>query len=84
VAHAAARVVVVPDADGAQGTDLARAAASLAEAIVLCGRDQVRLGALARELRDDVGVRVAVFCGDPRDGADRAVLRELVDELFGA
>jgi short-subunit dehydrogenase len=83
VAHIAARVIVVAGADSDEGRDLARAAAVGAEAIVLCGRDATALGALAGELQDDARVRVAVFSGNMRDDADRAALREMVDELFG-
>jgi NADP-dependent 3-hydroxy acid dehydrogenase YdfG len=83
VAHTAARVIVVPDADSAEGDELSRASALVAEVIVLCGRDQSRLGALAAELQDSSGRRVAVFLGDVRNDADRSALRELLDELFG-
>jgi short-subunit dehydrogenase len=83
VAHTAARVIVIPDADSDEGTEIARAAAMLVEAIVLCGRDQTRLGVLAAELQDAGGTRVAVFVGDVRSEADRSAFREMIDELFG-
>jgi short-subunit dehydrogenase len=82
VAEARARVVLIPGADTADGVSLARAIAGIGHPLVLCGIDQVRLGALAGELRDGEGVQVAVFCGDPANDDDRAALAEMVEELF--
>jgi len=78
-----ARVVVVPDADGARGADIARAMAALHAVVVLTGERVEELGALAAEL-SATGARVAVFAGDAAADADRAALVELVNELFGA
>jgi short-subunit dehydrogenase len=73
------RVVVVAGADtesgGAAATDLAAAGAHL----VLVGDDTAALGALGANLHDAYGTRVAVYTGDPRDGA----LAEMTAELFG-
>jgi len=77
-----ARVVVVPDADGARGADIARAMAAVHAVVVLTGDDADALGALAAELRA-TGARVALFAGDVADAAGRATLVELVSELFG-
>ena len=82
MADTAARIIVVPEADSDEGREVARAAAELADAVMLCGADQARLGALAADLRDAHGARVAVFCGDVRIEADRAAMREMVEELF--
>jgi short-subunit dehydrogenase len=83
VADTAARVIVVPEADSDAGRELARAAAELADAVMLCGVDQARLGALGADLQDTHGSRVAIFCGDVRIEADRAAMREMLEELFG-
>ena len=82
MADTAARVIVVPEADSDDGREVARAAAELADAVMLCGLDQARLGALAAELQDAHGSRVAIFCGDVRIEADQAAMREMLEELF--
>jgi NADP-dependent 3-hydroxy acid dehydrogenase YdfG len=76
------RVVVVPDADGARGADIARAMAAVHAVVVLTGDDADALGALADALIE-TGTRVAVFAGDVAVDDDRAALVELVNELFG-
>jgi NADP-dependent 3-hydroxy acid dehydrogenase YdfG len=76
------RVVVVADADGARGADLARAMAAVHAVVVLTGEDADALGALAAELVD-AGTRVGVFTGDAASEDGRAALVELVNELFG-
>jgi len=76
------QVVVVADADGARGADLARALSETHAAVVLAGADAGALGALAAELAG-AGSRVAVFAGDAASDEGRAALVELVRELFG-
>jgi NADP-dependent 3-hydroxy acid dehydrogenase YdfG len=77
-----ARVVVVPDADGARGAELARAMAAVHAVVVLTGGDTDALGVLAAELTAG-GARVAAFAGDVASDEGRAALVELVHELFG-
>jgi hypothetical protein len=76
------RVVVVADADGERGAQLARAMAAVHAIVVLAGADAGALGALASEL-SGAGARVAVFTGDAASETGRAALVELVQELFG-
>jgi NADP-dependent 3-hydroxy acid dehydrogenase YdfG len=75
------RVVVVTDADGSRGGDIARAMATLHAAVVLAGIDTEALGALAAEL-GAAGARVAVLADDLATDAGRAALVEMVSELF--
>jgi NADP-dependent 3-hydroxy acid dehydrogenase YdfG len=75
------RVVVVTDADGARGADLARAMAKLDAAVVVAGSDTEALAVLAAEL-GTTGTRVAVLVDDVATDAGRAALVELVNELF--
>lgn len=77
----ATRVVVVTDADGARGGDIARALAALHAAVVLAGDDTDALGALASEL-GATGARVAVLVDDVATEAGRDALVEMVNELF--
>ncbi len=73
-------VLIVTDADTTSGAANARAIADAgARAIVLCGRDGVAMGSLARDLQDR-GTRIAVFLGD--SAADAGELSEMVHELF--
>jgi NAD(P)-dependent dehydrogenase (short-subunit alcohol dehydrogenase family) len=75
------RVVVVTDADGDRGADLARALAKLDAAVVVAGSDTAALAALATEL-GSTGSRVAVLVDDVATEAGRAALVEMVNELF--
>jgi NADP-dependent 3-hydroxy acid dehydrogenase YdfG len=75
------RVVVVTDADGTRGGDIARALATLHAAIVIAGVDADALGALAAEL-GSAGARVAVLVDDVATDVGRAALIEMVSELF--
>jgi NAD(P)-dependent dehydrogenase (short-subunit alcohol dehydrogenase family) len=75
------RVVVVTDADGDRGADLARAMAKLDAAVVVTGSDTEALAALATEL-GSAGTRVAVLVDDVATDAGRAALVEMVNELF--
>jgi NAD(P)-dependent dehydrogenase (short-subunit alcohol dehydrogenase family) len=75
------RVVVVTDADGARGGDLARAMAKLDAAVVVAGSDTETLAALAAEL-GSAGTRVAVLVDDVATESGRAALVEMVNELF--
>jgi NAD(P)-dependent dehydrogenase (short-subunit alcohol dehydrogenase family) len=76
------RVVVVADADGERGAQLARAMVAVQAIVVLAGADADVLGALAAELVGS-GARVAIFAGDAASEPGRAALAELVNELFG-
>jgi NADP-dependent 3-hydroxy acid dehydrogenase YdfG len=78
-----ARVVVVTDADGARGGELARAMAALHAVLVVAGNDADALGALAAEL-GSTGARVAVLVDDVATESGRAALVEMVNELFPA
>lgn len=73
-------VVVVTAADTDAGEAQARALASVPDtsALVLCGHDAARLGALAAALRGTA--RVSIFVDDP--GAHAAALVEMVRELY--
>jgi NADP-dependent 3-hydroxy acid dehydrogenase YdfG len=71
-------VVVVTAADTDGGAAQARAVAGVARAVVLCGRDGARLGALAAELRPTT--RVAVFQNDVTTAS--VALAEMVAEIF--
>ena len=75
------RVVVVTDADGDRGREIARALAPLHAVIVVAGRDAQALGTLAAEL-GAAGTRVAVIVDDVATEAGRAALAEMVGELF--
>jgi NADP-dependent 3-hydroxy acid dehydrogenase YdfG len=75
------RVVVVTDADGDRGGDIARAMAKLDAAVVVAGRDTEALATLAAEL-GAAGARVAVLVDDMATEAGRAALVEMVNELF--
>jgi NAD(P)-dependent dehydrogenase (short-subunit alcohol dehydrogenase family) len=75
------RVVVVTDADGDRGADLARAMAKLDAAVVVAGSDTDALALLAAEL-GAAGTRVAVLADDVATEAGRAALVEMVNELF--
>jgi NADP-dependent 3-hydroxy acid dehydrogenase YdfG len=75
------RVVVVSDADGKRGADIARALAGLDAAIVLAGADTDALAALASEL-GATGARFAVLVDDVATDRGRAALVEMVNELF--
>jgi NAD(P)-dependent dehydrogenase (short-subunit alcohol dehydrogenase family) len=75
------RVVVVTDADGDRGRDIARALARLHAAIVVAGGDAEALGALVAEL-SATGARVAVIVDDVSSEAGGAALVEMVNELF--
>jgi NADP-dependent 3-hydroxy acid dehydrogenase YdfG len=75
------RVVVVADADGMRGGDIARAMATLHAAVVLAGEDTEALATLASEL-GSAGARVAVLVDDVATETGRAALVEMVSELF--
>lgn len=77
------RVVVVTDADGERGADLARAMAKLDAAVVVAGVDTDALAVLAAELGSG-GTRVAVLVDDVATETGRAALVEMVNELFPA
>ena len=74
-------MVLVAGADTLQGAGVARAVIADGAAVVVCGADEVALGALVAELHA-AGARVAMFVGDPTDGGDRRSLAEMVGELF--
>lgn len=73
-------VAIVTAADTDAGAAEARAVAPLpsTNAVVLCGTDAARLGALAAELR--AHARIALFCADAT--VDAAALGEMIAELF--
>lgn len=77
---AARAVAIVTAADTDAGAAAARAVAPLpsTRAVVLCGTDGSRLGALAADLR--VHAQIAVFSGDASSDPD--ALDALIAELF--
>jgi NAD(P)-dependent dehydrogenase (short-subunit alcohol dehydrogenase family) len=75
------RVVIVTDADGDRGADVARALAHLDAAVLVAGSDTDALAVLAGEL-GAAGTRVAVLVDDVATEAGRAALVEMVNELF--
>jgi 3-oxoacyl-[acyl-carrier protein] reductase len=70
------RVVIV----AAAAADAARTLAEEGAAVVLVGAD-AGAGAVASEI-EQAGGRAAVFAGDLAVDDDRAVLAEMVEELF--
>ena len=78
----AGRVVIVPRADTEDGAALARVLCKAGAAAVLTGEVFAVLGRLAEELHDDTGAQIAIFAGDLERADERAVLAELVAELF--
>jgi NADP-dependent 3-hydroxy acid dehydrogenase YdfG len=75
------RVVVVTDADGTRGADIARAMATTDAVVVLTGDDTDALATLASEIAS-AGARVAVLVDDVATEAGRNALVEMVGELF--
>ncbi len=73
--------MVVADADGERGREIARAMAGLHAAVVVAGSDGDALGALAAELTA-TGARGAVLLDDVATDAGRLALLEMVNELF--
>jgi len=75
------RVVVVTDADGERGAEIARAMAKLDAAVLVAGTETAALAVLAAELGSG-GTRVAVLVEDVATETGRAALVEMVNELF--
>jgi len=78
------RVVIVPRADTEDGAALARVLCRAGAAAVLTGEEFTSLGRLAEELHDELGAQVAIFAGDLARDDERAVLAEIVADLFPA
>jgi len=78
------RVVIVPRADTEDGAALARVLCRAGAAAVLTGEVFATLGRLAEELHDEMGAQIAIFAGDLARDDERAVLAEMVAELFPA
>ena len=78
----AGRVVIVPRADTEDGAALARVLCRAGAAAVLTGEVFAQLGRLAAELHGDTGAQIAIFAGDLHRADERAVLAEMVAELF--
>jgi NAD(P)-dependent dehydrogenase (short-subunit alcohol dehydrogenase family) len=77
------RVVIVADADTQRGGEIARAMSALHAAVLIAGSDVDALGELAAELAA-LGTRVAVLVDDVATDSGRAVLVEMVNELFSS
>ena len=76
------RVVIVPQAHTEAGAALARVLCEAGAAAVLVGDGFSRLGAVAAKIHDDTGAPIVIFAGDIRRDEERAVLAEMVSELF--
>ena len=78
----AGRVVIVPQADTAAGAAVARVMCEAGAAAVLLGNGFAQLGAVAAEIHGDTGAPIMIFAGDIGRDEERAVLAEMVSELF--
>jgi hypothetical protein len=76
------RVVIVPQADNAQGAALARVMCEAGASAVLIGDEFTRLGAVAAEIHGETGSPIVIFAGNITRDEERAVLTEMVSELF--
>jgi hypothetical protein len=76
------RVVIVPRADTEAGAALARVVCGAGAAAVLAGDEFETLGDVAAEIHGETGAPIAIFAGDLTRDDQRAVLIELVAELF--
>ena len=76
------RVVIVPQADTEAGAALARVMCEAGATAVLVGDEFTRLGAVAAEIHGDTGSPIVIFAGNIARDDERAVLTEMVSELF--
>jgi NADP-dependent 3-hydroxy acid dehydrogenase YdfG len=76
------RVVIVPQADTDAGAALARLMCEAGAAAVLVGKGFSKLGAVAAQIHGDTGAPIMIFAGDIGRADERAVLAEMVSELF--
>jgi NAD(P)-dependent dehydrogenase (short-subunit alcohol dehydrogenase family) len=76
------RVVIVPHADTDAGAELARVMCEAGASAVLVGAGFTQLGAVAAKIHGDTGAPIVIFAGDIRRDEERAVLAEMVSELF--
>jgi len=74
--------VIVPQADTAAGAAVARVMCEAGAAAVLLGNGFAQLGAVAAEIHGDTGAPIMIFAGDIGRDEERAVLAEMVSELF--
>lgn len=76
------RVVIIPRADTSDGAALARVMCGAGAAAVLTGSKFSELGNVAAEIHGETGAPIAIFAGDLSRDDERAVLAEMVSELF--
>ena len=76
------RVVIVPHADTEAGAAVARVLCEAGAAAVLVGAGFTQLGTVAAKIHGDTGAPIVVFAGDLARDDERAVLAEMVSELF--
>jgi NAD(P)-dependent dehydrogenase (short-subunit alcohol dehydrogenase family) len=76
------RVVIVPRADTEAGAALARVVCEAGASAVLAGEEFSTLGSVASEIHGETGASIAIFAGDLTRDDQRAVLAEMVSELF--
>jgi NAD(P)-dependent dehydrogenase (short-subunit alcohol dehydrogenase family) len=76
------RVVIVPQADTPAGAAVARVVCEAGASAVLVGAVFTRLGTVAAEIHGDTGAPIVIFAGDIARDDERAVLAEMVSELF--
>ena len=78
----AGRVVIVPHADTPEGAAVARVMCEAGASAVLVGDVFTRLGTVAAEIHGETGAPIVIFAGDIARDDERAVLAEMVSELF--
>jgi NAD(P)-dependent dehydrogenase (short-subunit alcohol dehydrogenase family) len=76
------RVVIVSQADTDAGAALARVMCEAGATAVLIGDEFTRLGAVAAEIHGETGSPIVIFAGNINRDEERAVLAEMVSELF--
>ncbi|HEV7524770.1 MAG TPA: hypothetical protein VGP92_07385 [Acidimicrobiia bacterium] len=76
------RVVIIPQADTEAGAAVARVMCEAGASAVLVGEGFTQLGAVAAQIHGDTGAPIVIFAGDIARDDERAVLAEMVSELF--
>jgi len=76
------RVVIVPQADTEAGAAVARSMCEAGATAVLVGDGFHELGTVAAAIHNDTGAPIMIFAGDLAREESRAVLAEMVSELF--
>jgi NAD(P)-dependent dehydrogenase (short-subunit alcohol dehydrogenase family) len=76
------RVVIVPQADTEAGAAVARVMCEAGASAVLVGNGFTQLGAVAAKIHGETGAPIVIFAGDLARDEERAVLAEMVSELF--